>query len=286
MTLKKTPKKNTRITKSVVNFAKFLQFIATPLAANFVLKLFQSPLNHTMPQREQMMYKSAVKERLKIPTIDTEIQVYKYGYSKKKVLIVHGWAGRGTQLFTISDKLLENRYMVISIDGPAHGFSEGKRTNMTDFIETLKTVEETYGPFEAAIGHSFGGMVLLKSTAHFLKINKLVVMGTANDVRKIIHDLARKLQLKPAVADYVLKKLQKQFNSNLETMTSAYSASKIDIPTLVIHDTTDREVPVSCAYEIRQNLSKGTLLITNGLGHQRILKDSTVQNRIIEFLKD
>jgi len=285
MTSKKTKKKNTRITKSVVNFAKFLQFLATPLAANFVLKIFQSPLNHKMPQREEMMFKSAVKERLKIPAIDKEIQVYKYGYSKKKVLVIHGWAGRGTQLFTISDKLLENRYMVISIDGPAHGFSEGKRTNMTEFIETIKEIQETYGPFEAAIGHSFGGMTLLKSTADFLKINKLVILGTANDVRNIIHDLASKLKLKSVVAEYVLKKLARQFKSNLEIMTSAASAQKIDIPTLVIHDTEDREVPVSCAHKIRQNLNNGTLLITHGLGHQRILKDIAVQNRIIEFLK-
>jgi len=285
MFVKNHKKKNTRITPSVVTFAKFLQFIATPLAADFVLKIFQSPLNHKMPEREQIMYKSAIKEQLNIPSINKKIQVYNYGYSKKKILILHGWAGRGTQLFTISDRLLENGYMVVTIDGPAHGFSEGKRTNITEFVETVKTVQEVYGPFEAAIGHSFGGMVLLKSTADFLKINKLVVMGTANDVSKIIHDLATKLQLKPAVADNVLKKLRKQFNINLETMTSAASAKNIDIPTLVIHDSADREVPVSCAYEIRQNLSKGRLLITNGLGHQRILKDNTVQNRIIEFLK-
>jgi len=284
MTKKKRAKKNTRITKSVVTFAKFLQFIAIPLAGNFVLKIFQSPLNHNMPEREAMMYKSAIKERLKIKSINKEIQVYKYGYSKKKVLVLHGWAGRGTQLFTISDKLLENRYMVISIDGPSHGYSEGKRTNLTEFVETIKVIQDTYGPFEIAIGHSFGGMVLLKSTADFLKINKLVVIGTGNDVRQVIYDLATKLKLKMAVAEYVLNKLAKQFKSNLETVSSAVSAKKIDIPTLVIHDTDDKEVSVSCAYEIRQNLSKGTLLITHGLGHQRILKDDTVQNRIIEFL--
>ena len=278
--------KKTRITNSVVTFAKFLQFIATPLAANFVLKIFQSPLHHKMPQREQFMYKSAKKERLKIPTINKEIQIYNYGYSKKKILIVHGWAGRGTQLFTISDRLLENGYMVVSFDGPAHGFSEGKRTHITDFIEAIKTIQDKYGPFEAAIGHSFGGMVLLKSTAYFLKINKLVIIGTSNDVRNVIHDLANKLQLKAAVAEHVLKKLEKQFKTNIETMTSAASAKKIEIPTLVIHDSSDKEIPVSCAYQIRQNLKKGTLLITKDLGHQRILKDIAVQNRIIEFLKD
>ncbi len=284
MFTKKHKKKNTRIIPSVVNFGKFLQFLAKPLAAEFMLKLFQTPIKHEMPNREQIMFKSALKERLKIPGINKEIQVYNYGYSKKKILILHGWAGRGTQLFTISDKLLENGYMVISIDGPAHGFSEGKRTNMTEFIKTIKTVQKKYGPFTAAIGHSFGGMVLLKCTKEFLKINKLVVIGTANDIKEIIHDLARKLKLKPSTANYVLHKLQKQFKNNLETLTSEASAKCIDIPALVIHDTDDKEVPVSCAYKIRRNLSNGSLLITHNLGHQRILKDISVQNRIIEFL--
>ena len=286
MTPKNQKNKNTRITKSVVSFGKFLQFIATPLAAEYMFKLFQTPIKHQMPEREQMMYKSAIKERLKIAAINKEIQVYKYGYSKKKVLLLHGWSRRGTQLFTIADKLLENRFMVISLDGPAHGFSEGKRTNMTDFIESIKVLQEKYGPFEAAIGHSFGGMTLLKCSQEFLKINKLVVMGTDNDIKEIIGDLAIKLQLKSRTANYVLNKLQKQFNNPLETLSSEASAKFIHIPTLVIHDTDDLVVPVSCAYKIRQNLSQGSLLITHGLGHQRILKDLNVQNQIIEFLTD
>lgn len=277
-------KNNTKITKNVVRFAKFLQFIATPLAAKFMFKLFQTPIKYQMPEREQMMYKSAIKECLQIPIIHKDIQVYKYGYSKKKVLLLHGWSGRGTQLFTIADKLLENRFMVISIDGPAHGFSEGKRTNMTEFIETIKVLQEKYGPFEAAIGHSFGGMTLLKCTQNFLKINKLVVMGTDNDVTEIICDLAKKLELKSATANCVLNKLQKQLGSQLETLSSEASAKTINIPTLVIHDTDDLVVPVSCAHKIRQSLSQGSLLITHGLGHQRILKDLNVQNQIIEFL--
>ncbi|NQW36386.1 MAG: alpha/beta hydrolase [Flavobacteriales bacterium] len=284
MKSKKVKKNPSRITKSVIFFGQFLQFLAIPLAGKFVIRLFQSPIQHQMPEREQMMYKSATKERLKIEAINKEIQVYKYGFSKRKILILHGWAGRGTQLFTIADKLLENRFMVISVDGPAHGHSDGTRTNMTEFRETVKVLQEKYGPFEAAIGHSFGGMVLLKSADSFLKINKLVVMGTANDVREIIHDLSRKLKLKSATAEYVLRKLEKQYNTPLETSTSVSSAKNIDIPTLVIHDTDDKDVPVRCAYQIRQNLSKGSLLITHGLGHQRILKDPSIQNHIIEFL--
>jgi alpha-beta hydrolase superfamily lysophospholipase len=53
----------------------------------------------------------------------------------KKILLVHGWSGRGTQLFKIADELLKQGYSTISFDAPAHGKSPGK-TIMVDFITT------------------------------------------------------------------------------------------------------------------------------------------------------
>ena len=53
---------------------------------------------------------------------------------------------------------------------------------------------------------------------------------------------------------------------------------------MVIHDTEDAEVPVSCAHHIRQNLEQGEILITNGLGHRKILGDSKVIRRIVQFI--
>ena len=60
---------------------------------------------------------------------------------------MHGWAGRSTQLFAFADRLLEKGFMVVSFDGPAHGKSSGKRTMMPDFLETIRKVDQTYGPF-------------------------------------------------------------------------------------------------------------------------------------------
>jgi len=62
-------------------------------------------------------------------------------------------------------------------------------------------------------------------------------------------------------------------------------ANKVNIPTLVIHDSQDKFVPVSSALAIRQNLKYGELLITNGLGHHKIFKNSQVIQRIINFIK-
>jgi len=59
----------------------------------------------------------------------------------------------------------------------------------------------------------------------------------------------------------------------------------VDLPTLVIHDSEDKYVPVSSAFSIRQNLKNGELLITNGLGHHKIFKDKKIMQRIVNFIK-
>ena len=50
-------------------------------------------------------------------------------------------------------------------------------------------------------------------------------------------------------------------------------AKRVKIPTLLVHDSNDGDVPVSCALNIRQNLQNGQLLITKGLGHTKILRN-------------
>ena len=60
---------------------------------------------------------------------------------------------------------------------------------------------------------------------------------------------------------------------------------QLKIPVLVIHDKTDGDVPVSCAYKIRQNLEKGSLLITSELGHTKILRNQEVIKKSINFIK-
>ena len=68
---------------------------------------------------------------------------------------------------------------------------------------------------------------------------------------------------------------------------SAYIVSKeITVPVLIIHDKNDDEIPVECAYEIHKNLKGSELLITEKLGHRKILGDKVVIEKIINYLKN
>jgi pimeloyl-ACP methyl ester carboxylesterase len=274
-----------QIPKAILLTGKLLQFLSKDAATQYVSKIFATPIRFNAPEREQMMRESAKKERLFLAKAQKELQVYVYGYSKTKVLLVHGWAGRGTQLYALADKLLENRMMVVSFDGPAHGLSQGKRTNMLEFIEAIRAVEKKYGPFHAAIGHSFGGMSLINAVSNGMKVNKLVTIGADNSIPEIFDYFVRKMQLKPEIALRLQRLFEKRHHRNLDDMNSEHRAERIRIPVLVIHDSDDRFVHVSSAVSIRQKLEKGELLITNGLGHHKIFKSPEVINRIIEYLQ-
>lgn len=276
---------STQIPAKVLFTCRALQFVSKDVATRFVARLFATPTKIKAPERELMMRESAKKERILLPSVKKEIQVYVYGYSKNKVLLVHGWAGRGTQLYHLADKILENKMMVISFDAPAHGLSEGKRTNMLEFIEAIRQIEKKYGPLYAAVGHSFGGMSLINAVAGGLKINKLVTIGTDNSIPEIFSEQVDKLGLKPEITRRLKRHYEKKHNVRLDHYSSEHQAKRIHIPVLVIHDSEDRFVPVSSAISIRQNLENGELLMTHGLGHHRILKNPRIVQRIIEFLQ-
>lgn len=282
--VKKNPN-SFKIPRVIITFGKVLQFFSKDLATLFVSNILSSPRKFTIPERELVMRESSKKERLSIPSIDADVQVYIYGYSKTKVLLVHGWAGRGTQLFQLADKILENKMMVVSFDAPGHGLSSGKRTNIFEFIETIKAIHKKYGPFDSAIGHSYGGMSLLNARAGHIKFDKLVTIGADNSLPLLFQDYVNKMELKPIIAHKLEKLFENKYDLKLDSFSSEQKAVYVNIPALVIHDSDDKFVNVSSALAIRQKLKQGELLITNGLGHHKIFKDKNVIQRIIEFIK-
>ncbi|PID71285.1 MAG: alpha/beta hydrolase [Flavobacteriales bacterium] len=271
------------IPKSIINTGKFLHFFSSSLAKNFAIKVFSTPPEFKTPEREEMMRKSAKQELIDVPEIGKKIMTYTYGYSKKKVLLVHGWAGRGTQLFAIADKLLENGMMIVSFDAPAHGLSEGKTSSHFDYVAAIHTINKKYGPFYAAVGHSFGGITLLDalSKKHFL--DKLVIIGIVASTKEILNDFVKKMQLKPIVAKKMEHYYIKKYNVNFNSISASQTAKKVHIPTLVLHDTEDKDSDVSNAFKVRQSLKNGKIAIFKGLGHRRILREPKILDAIVDF---
>jgi pimeloyl-ACP methyl ester carboxylesterase len=277
--------KTAAIPESILKTSKFLQKVSPYLATRFGIKLFSTPVKFKTPKREGGFLKKSEILRVDIPQVSKTVQVYKYGSGPRKALLVHGWSGRGSQMHYIAENLGEG-FTVYAFDGPAHGKSTGKTTNMSEFISSIEVLSKEYGPFEVLIGHSIGGMAVLNSVARGVEVKSIITIGAADTISEIASDFAQKVGLSPKYGPRLKKYFDKKLNQDVDNFSAHKAAKSIGAQTLVIHDEDDMEVSVSCARNIRQNLSNGKLLITQKLGHTTILRSREVVREINKFLND
>ncbi len=239
-----------------------------------------------MPKRELEMDRKSIQENVRIESIEKDVVIYRYGRGEKTILLVHGWSGRGTQLVKFADAFAKAGYSILSFDAPAHGKSPEKTSIMPEFIATILQLEKQYGPFEAAVGHSLGGMSLLNSVKRGLKIRRLVTIGSGDVIQEIIDEFIEKLGLKPNVGQIMRRQFEMKSHESMDEYSAWRAAKSIDIPVLVIHDYDDIEVSVKCAGHIHENLKHGELMLTRGLGHRKILGHSDVIGKTLRFITE
>ena len=278
------PTKSLKIPQFIILSCKICALISTKLVTSYAARLFTTPIKHKVPKREFEMDIKSIQNTIYIPKIDKSVVTYKYGESDHKILLVHGWSGRGTQLFKIADELLKLGYSTISFDAPAHGKSKGKTTIMSDFIASILEIEKQFGPFEVAIGHSLGGMSVLNAIKDGLQVNKAVIIGSGDIVQDILDDFIAKLRLKQEISERLRNLFEEKYHVKMDDFSAYRAAQKIEIPVLVIHDKDDPEVPVKAGIHIHKQLKNGTLYLTEGLGHRKILGNQNVIKKTLEFI--
>lgn len=279
------PTESLKVPQFIILTGKLLAFISPKLVTLYATKLFTTPIKHKVPKRELEMDHKSIQKTIQVPAISKEIVVYKYGKSDKRVLLVHGWSGRGTQLFKIADELTKHGYETVSFDAPAHGKSPGKTTHMVDFIESILEIEKHYGPFEAAIGHSLGGMSVLNAIKRGLNVDRAVIIGSGDIVQDIIDDFVSKLELKPEISTRLCDYFENKHTIKMNDFSGYVAAVDVNIPVLVIHDKDDPEVAVKAGIHINEHLKNGTLILTEGLGHRKILGNHNVINKTVQFIE-
>ncbi|MFD2907433.1 alpha/beta hydrolase [Flavobacterium ardleyense] len=282
---KKTPLQVQEVPNFIKTIAKILEVVSPTLTTKFASKLFTTPIKHKMPKREMAMDQESIQKTVLIPEINKEIVIYENGAGTKKVLLVHGWSGRGTQLFKIAEELNKHGYATISFDAPAHGKSKGNMSIMTEFIASIMELERIYGPFEFIVGHSLGGMSVLNAIKQNLQVKKAVIIGSGDIIQDVIDDFISKLGVDAKFGLLLKSHFEKKFGGKMDDYSAYKAAENITIPVLVIHDTEDTDVPVTAAHHIKKHLKNSELLITEGLGHRKILGNEEVLKKMITFLQ-
>ena len=102
-----------------------------------------------------------------------------------KILLVHGWSGRASNMFKIIQKLKQNNFDVYAFDAPAHGKSNGSNTNLPEFITCIESLALKLNPIYALVGHSLGGFASVYCAAKKIKLDKIVLLCPVNSIYQL-----------------------------------------------------------------------------------------------------
>jgi pimeloyl-ACP methyl ester carboxylesterase len=178
-------------------------------------------------------------------------------------------------------------FSVVGFDGPAHGESTGRSTNIHEFEAVLLKLFERFGTPSGIIAHSFGGSAVLFAAMNGLPVKKLINIASPTIDDEIINTYLKTINGSRGTAYAFRKYIQRVTGRPFDELTAQYFIRHIrqEMSLLLVHDEDDEEVSIDHAYALIRLYPRATLYSTRGLGHTRILKDDQVIKKTISFLK-
>jgi len=241
--------------------------------------------------------------RFRVHSSGGRLEAWRWGEGPA-VVLVHGWNGRGSQLGAFVDPLVSAGFQVVTFDAPGHGRSNGSSSSLVEFADAFDAVLDAVRPaFErvrGVIAHSMGGAAVTLAMSRIarapistferpvrdagLPVERFVFIAPPIDVRDFVRTFTRTVGLGEATRDSLSRRIESKFAVRLEDMYAPKLARELSAPLLVVHDEDDREVPLRCGRMLAESWPSAELAVTSGLGHTRILRETSVIERIRSFV--
>lgn len=219
-----------------------------------------------------------------------DVMTYQWGSGERPVLFVHGWRSRASRAMALANALVDRGYTVVSFDARGHGDSAGKHTTAMEFAEVIRQLGERHGEFEAVITHSFGTIPAFMAARAGVRTKRIVTIAGPHDFQSIVDTFAAGVGLSTA-AKRGLQRHIERWARPLKIDVWRHVVAELDptntrTPLFVVHDTLDAEVPLDEAMKIVEaHTGRVETLITDGLGHNRVLTDQGVVDRVVRFVE-
>lgn len=267
----------------VVHFGfRLLSRLAPALTTRVAEVIFLRPPRHPVPAREREWLEGA--RELSFQSAGRRLAGWVWG-DGPVVLLVHGWAGRGSQLGAFVRPLVEQGFRVVAYDAPGHGASSGRRSSIPEIADAVASVAEQAGPVKAIIAHSLGSAAVTVALGSGLSPERCVYLAPPSDLEYFSREFARILGMTPEIPIRMRRRIERRFGIQWETLEApAVAASIATPPLLVFHDVADPEVPFEQGEILVRVWKNASLAPTSGLGHRAILRDPTVIERAVRFL--
>jgi hypothetical protein len=275
--------------KLIQNYFKIISSVAPNYAARQGVKVFSKVRIKRVKTKEVEFF--TLSKQFKVPFKGHEdLQCYELGNPDGKlVFLIHGWNSNIGSLTLFAKALMEtNKYRVIGVSLPAHGYHDEQRTNMVESGEAFKTILEFIKPKEVfdVVSHSFGSgvttMALAKSS---FKADKIVFLTAPNKVKNIFNEFKDIVKMgEKAYQKMLVIAKEEILNESVEDYTIAKKLANANYnQLLIIHDEFDKVLPFKNSKEIIEMNPSIELHKMQKIGHYRMLWNPEVVKMTLDF---
>ena len=234
----------------------------------------------------------ATAERLEFRCGEVGLAGYAFGRGPT-VLMVHGLLGSSANFYMMIPALVARGYRVVAVDGLNHGNSPAGSIVSDAPVNQIAEVIRQLGDLHAVVSHSAGAYVTMMALLQFpagSTLRKCVYLAPFPDLESSLTSFMDYFAVPEHLAPPLRPWFAKIGGRPMEEQSFAACLPLHRTPAaparLFIHDRDDLHAPAhrTQAWVARDPSSE--LLLTQGLGHFKLLKDAQVVERVLAFLDD
>ena len=232
-------------------------------------------------------------EPLDVRVGESRLEAYLWGEGPV-VLAVHGWSGWWQQLSVHIERLVDDGFRVVAWDAPSHGssgpgrFGEG-RSGMPDLQDAIHAVTSVAAPdgVHGIVAHSGGAMAAALAVADGLPVQRVALVAPSVDIPGVLEMLGGRVGWGPRTIESMLRRTEEQFGldvADFDVVARLAAATRPLPDALVVADTADRDTPEEGARALAAAWPGSRFLLTEGLGHYKVLWSPAVVDEVARFM--
>jgi pimeloyl-ACP methyl ester carboxylesterase len=206
-------------------------------------------------------------------------------------LVVHGWGSRIDYMQGLIGGLRQTGATVVGLDLPGHGRSTGRQLTVPLAVEAIDAAWRQFGPYDAVVGHSFGGFVSAISAAGpedwmiRRTPSRLVLIGSPVAAEHVFSQYSGHMGFTRKVSRALDDEVERIAGRPIGFFSAGRMlAAKPDLPVLVLHAEDDKEVSAQAARLYGEAGPHVRVEWLNGLGHRRIVNSPQTIEAITNFI--
>jgi len=257
-----------------------LSRVSPAVAAAAAERLFFTPAR---PRRSRGQAVLSRGHAFTVRASGQRLAAWRFGHGPA-VLLLHGWSGRAAQLTSFVAPLVDAGFSVVAFDAPGHGGSDRGLSSAPQFARALRAVAAVVGPLHAVVAHSLGAAATALAMRDGLDVGRVVFLAPPANPPAWVASFAARLGIPAPVIERMRERSERRLRLRWKELDVPALATERSTPLLVVHDRGDAEVDFRDGQDVAAAWLGAVLVETNGLGHNRLLRDPGVVSRVVAFV--